>query len=99
MGCLNLGSLALGLIAWILPVVNLRSNNKNWMILSIASISACSISLLLQIIYTNYLVRINDWSALMDTMGAVVFAASVLFIVTILLNTTTILAYRKKAVK
>jgi len=37
-------------------------------------------------IYTKHLVDINDWSALMDTQGAVVFAASVLLVITIVLN-------------
>ncbi|WFA09061.1 hypothetical protein [Tissierella sp. Yu-01] len=93
---LMLGSLVLGLISWILPIVNLRSNNKNWIILSIVSISACSISLLFQIFYTHYLVKINDWSSLMDTIGAVFFAATVLFTVTIILNVITLFIYIKR---
>ncbi|WP_100407578.1 hypothetical protein [Bacillus solitudinis] len=40
-GLLNLGSLVLGLIAWILPIVNLtrdkKQENKNWFALSIIS--------------------------------------------------------------
>ena len=48
---LNLGSLALGLIAWFLPIVNLarhaKPGNKNWIIYSMSSISACAISVFL----------------------------------------------------
>ena len=93
MGLLNLGSLLFGLIAWILPVMNLvkskKTENKNWAVLSLASVGACVISLWMQIIYTNYLVNISDWSALMDTFHAVVFASSVLIVVTAVLNIVT----------
>ncbi len=58
-GLLNLGSLVLGLIAWILPVVNLmryeKHDRKNWVALSITSISACAISLCFQTFYNNHL--------------------------------------------
>jgi hypothetical protein len=48
-GLLNLGSLVLGLIAWILPVANLmrygKRDHRAWIVPSIMSISACAISL------------------------------------------------------
>lgn len=100
MGWLNVGSLVLGLIAWILPIVNLTSydkhNNRNWIVLSIMSISACAIALCFQIIYNNHLVKIEDWSALMDTSGALASVSAVLLIVTILLNSFTMLVHRAK---
>jgi len=100
---LNLGSLVLGLIAWILPVVNLmrfkKHGNRNWVTFSVISISACAISLYFQIFYAYHLVKIEDWSALMDTMGAVAFVAAVLLIVTIILNAITLLVYRDRAAK
>jgi cytochrome c oxidase subunit 4 len=47
-GWLNLGSLLLGLVAWVLPVVNLMHHNKadhrNWVVFSVASVGACAIS-------------------------------------------------------
>ena len=90
MGYLNLGSLLLGLTAWALPIVNLvkrnRSKHKKWYILSLSSLCACAASLLMQIFYTNYLIRIEDWSALMDTNNAVVLASTVLFLVALILN-------------
>ncbi|MBS4210000.1 hypothetical protein [Bacillus sp. FJAT-50079] len=98
-GLLNLGSLVLGLIAWTLPLVNLihykKNDNKNWAAFSIISISACAISLCFQIFYHYHLVKIEDWSALMDITGAVVFAATVLLIVTIILNSLNLIVYRK----
>ncbi|KKO53455.1 hypothetical protein [Paenibacillus sp. DMB20] len=97
---LNLGSLVLGLIAWILPVVNLvryeKHEHRSWGILSIMSISACAISLCLQIFYNYHLVKIEDWAALLDTTGAVAFVAAVLLIVTIILNAITLIIYRDR---
>ena len=102
-GLLNLGSLVLGLIAWILPVVNLmrykKHDHRNWVALSIMSISACAISLCFQIFYNYHLVKIEDWSALMDTTGAVAFVAAVLLIVTIILNAITLIVYRDRTAK
>jgi cytochrome c oxidase subunit 4 len=101
MGCglLNLGSLLLGLIAWIIPVVNLVKNNnteqKNRTIFSLSSMSACAISLCLQIFYQNHLVKIEDWSALMDTSNAVALVSSILLVGTIALNAITLFVYRK----
>lgn len=102
-GLFNLGSFVLGLIAWILPVVNIirykKDSHRNWVTLSIMSISACAISLYFQIFYAYHLVKIADWSALMDTMGAVTFVSTVLLIVTIILNAITLIVYRDKTPK
>lgn len=103
LGLLNLGSLALGLIAWILPVVNLMRRGKhdhgNWIVLSVISLSACAISLCFQIFYNYHLVQIADWSALMDTTGVVACVAAVLLIITIILNTITLIVYRDRTAK
>ncbi len=100
---LNLGSLVLGLAAWILPVVNLMQHNKadhrNWVVFSVASVSACAISLCMQIFYTNHLVKIEDWSALMDTSQAVALIAALLLVVTIILNAITLVVYYGKKLK
>ena len=98
---LNLGSLVLGLIAWTLPIVNLmrykNHNRKNWSTLSIMSLSACAISLYLQIVYAFNLVKIGSLSNLIES--AWVDASSVLLIVTLLLNIITIIVYRDKTTK
>ena len=62
----------------------------------IASISACVIALYFQILYNNYLVRIEDWSALMDTSKSVVQLSFLLAIVTIVLNIISAIVYIKK---
>ena len=103
MGLLNVASFVLGLTAWILPAMNLMryrsNNNKNWITLSMLSLSACAISLCFQIFYNYHLVKIEDWGALMDTMYAVVFAATVLLIVTIILNAINLIIYRNITTK
>ncbi|MBM6618070.1 hypothetical protein JR050_10415 [Bacillus sp. RD4P76] len=102
-GWLNVGSLVLGLIAWILPILKLTRNNKqennNWIVFSIMSISACAVSLCFQILYTYHLVKIKDWGALSDTTSAVAFAATVLLLVTITLNAFTLVVYRNRIAK
>lgn len=98
---LNIGSLVFGLIAWVLPVVNLsqgkRSDYRHWTILSVVSVSACAASLCMQIFYQEYLVKIQDWSALMDTTHAVAWVSIILLAVTIVLNIITFVVYHKNA--
>ena len=88
----------MGLISWIIPLVMIiryqKRILKNWTALPVISISACAISLCFQIFYHYYLVKIEDWSALMDTMGAVVVAAVVLLVITLILNGITLIMYR-----
>lgn len=100
---LNPASLILGIIAWVLPIINIfkhkKNNNENWATLSIISMSTCAISICFQLIYNNHLVVIGDLSALMDIIGTSVFLSSVLLIITIILNVTTLFIYRNKAEK
>jgi len=95
----NVGSLVLGLVAWVLPIINLAKYNKeknnNWIVLLFASMSACAISVLFQIVYQRHLVQIEDWSAIMDTIWGVLFVSTVLIAITITLNLFTIIKYRK----
>ncbi|MFP3919447.1 hypothetical protein U5N28_16725 [Lysinibacillus telephonicus] len=102
-GLLNLGSFMLGLVAWILPIVNLlkykNNDNRNWIMLSILSFSACAIALGFQVFYINHKVNVEDWTALMDTMEAVAFASAVLLIFTFVLNAITLIVYRIRTAK
>lgn len=94
---LNSGSFIFGVIAWILPAYNLmrknKANHKGWAALSIASVSACAVSLLLQLFEVNHRVGKQDWSALMDTSKAIAAVAGLLLAVTIILNTVVVLVY------
>lgn len=88
-GVLNLGSLALGLIAWIVPVrymARRAAGGRRTGRPAVVSLGCCALSLWLQIWYSHHLVEIQDWSALLDTSGAVHKAAAVLLGITLLLN-------------
>ncbi|MCL2016775.1 MAG: hypothetical protein FWG68_11075 [Defluviitaleaceae bacterium] len=52
-------------------------------------------AILLQIVYQNYLVRIEDWSAIMDTSWGVVFVSAVLLMGAVSLNALAFLKYRR----
>jgi cytochrome c oxidase subunit 4 len=99
MSWLNVGSLLLGLSAWALPII--ASFKKQVMsqtthtVYVLCSISAAAFALLLQMLYTWYLVTIDDFGALSDTTYAVVFASFVLLVITIFLN---VLSMRERAV-
>ncbi|SIO24585.1 hypothetical protein SAMN05878443_2160 [Carnobacterium alterfunditum] len=96
-GWLNWGSLVLGSIAWIIPIFNIMrhkkiGNSNSLMILF--SMGACAIALWFQISYNNYLVEINDLSAIMDTIGTLNWVTAVLLVVTITLNIISIASNR-----
>ena len=90
----------MGLIAWILPVVSIKKRNKqghNWAVFTVSSMTACAVSLCMQIIYMNRLVYIDDWWALYDTSYFVANASIILLVVTILLNAAVMFIYRNKS--
>jgi len=89
---LNILSFAFGLLSWALGIAAVWKYHNPW--LSSASLSVTGLSLLLQLMEVLRRVRLQDWSALMDTMEAVVTAAKLLLIVTLALN---ILASLRKA--
>lgn len=98
-GLLNFGSLILGVVAWIIPVVAVlgaKQKDKRWLALSISSFSACAIAVCLQIFYTYHLVMIQDWTALMDTVGTMALVSGVLVSVTILLNALALFFRNRK---
>ena len=96
----NVGSLLLGLIAWILPTINLAKYNKakhrNWIVLLFASMSACTISVLFQIVYQRHLVQIEDWSAIMDTSHGLVVVSTILVVTTIAVNIVCLFIYHRR---
>ena len=97
---LNLGSLLLWLIAWFLPIISLarrnRAKNQILIIYSTSSVSACAISLYMQILYQNHLVKIEDWSAISDTSGGLVIVSAVLLVTTLVLNTILLVKFKEK---
>ena len=89
----HLLSLLLGLVSWGLGIRALLHPRQSWCCL--LSLLSCSLSLLLQLVQARGLVLLGDWSALMDTMDAVLSAAFLLVAVTAVLN--LIALFRAKA--
>ena len=83
---LNVGSLGLGLFAWSVAGIALIRKSKYRYGMSVCSFSMCVLSLLFQLAQVKYLVEIGDFSAIEDTIDAVVFAAVILTVITIALN-------------
>lgn len=78
----SIGSISLGVMAWLIPCFAI-SKIKNFQELYqkvFFSFFCCILALVLQLLEINYRVQINDLSAVMDTIAAVVFAAVVLVI-------------------
>ncbi len=99
---LSLGSLLLGLIAWIVPFLAIKYPRKDavkncWFI--IVSFSACVASLCLQLLEINHRVQIQDWSALMDTIGTLIWLAVILAVITFILNIMVLVMCCEKETK
>lgn len=91
---LNVGSAVLGLISWALPVLYLvKRKAGNWGVFSAASIGACAAALCMQLFYTDHLVKIRDWSALMDTSRAVARVCAALLVITLVLNAVSFVVH------
>lgn len=80
----NLLSLLLGLVSWGLGAAAVIRPGIRWT--SSVSLLSCCVSLLLQLAEVHRLTELGDWSALMDTMDAVLAAAILLMAVTAVLN-------------
>ncbi|PKM69982.1 MAG: hypothetical protein CVU94_01330 [Firmicutes bacterium HGW-Firmicutes-19] len=87
---LNVGSLILGSIAWILPIVGLLFFRKKYLQssfgLAALSFAVCAIAIFFQMMYHQYLIDINDMSALLDTSKVVTNISGILLIFTGILN-------------
>ncbi len=94
---LTAGSLLLGLAAWALPLARpgwvLRRGGRGES-LSLLSGLACALSLTLQLLEIRHRVALQDWSALLDTLGPLTQAAVTLVAVTFLLNLAALAAVR-----
>ena len=85
-GWLNVGSLLLGIAAWLLPVVYLVRGRRG-AALPALSFGACGGALYLQIVQTGLLVDAPwGWATIEDTAQGVSTAATALVAVTVLMN-------------
>lgn len=80
----NLLSLLLGLTSWGFGLGAILKPGVQW--LSPASFLGCGVSLMFQLAEIRRRVGLQDWSALLDTMDAVLLAAGILLSFTFLLN-------------
>lgn len=78
-------SLLLGLAAWALPFMAMSRRLRLGKALAASSL-CCSASLWCQLVYQDHLITVQDWSALLDTSGALVRVAAVLVVITALLQ-------------
>lgn len=92
-GMLNLASIVLGLIGWAVPVFQLgrmvKSGTGTGRYGHILSMGACALAIWCQIRYNEYLIDIEDWGAIMDTIDAVRKVALFLLVTTLVVNLVT----------
>ena len=86
--------LLLGFIAWAFPVISLISK-KHPKLLS-PSLLFCAASLYMALCHTHALVEKGDWAAIEDTFGGILFGATVLVAVTLILNVIALIKRNKK---
>lgn len=91
----NLGSLILGLAAWVLPVLSLGKKDR-FVLCCLGSFGCCIFSLLFQVFEVKNRVNLADWSALMDTMHAVTLAAVIMVAVAVISNVSVLLCCGKR---
>ena len=81
--------LLLGLTAWGIPAVYFsrrKPGGDRAGLACLLSMAACAGALFLQVLYNKHLVELQDWSALMDTSGAVAWVSALLLAVTLILD-------------
>lgn len=83
-GWFNLGSILLGVLALVFPMLALALRHKNNLstALTHASYFAALITLLFQIIYQNHLAEIGDFGAIRDTSDSLAWV-SVQFVIAV----------------
>lgn len=86
----NIGSVVFGLAAWVLPIVAKGRTDKSDLVkFIVASFASCAISIVLQLFEIQRRVQLNDFSAIMDTIGTVCWVSLALVVITTLLNYST----------
>lgn len=93
----NLGSFVLGIISWMIPVSLMllpKSKNNAVLGLSMTSFTCCGAALILQLFEIRNRVLLGDWTAIMDTIDLICWAAVGLTVVTVILNAV---ALKKKS--
>lgn len=93
-------SIISGFSALLFPFIILFLCNKInytiYTVLTVASFVSCTTSICTQLFSTSYLVRLKDWSALMDTSQGIAIISLWLLCVTSVFNIAVSLIYFKK---
>lgn len=84
-------SLALGLIAWVIPLLTVTGRQFPWLrsrsaALIIASFSACAIALVVTLFDLRHWIALGDWPAIDDVYSSMPWVGVILVAVTIVLN-------------
>lgn len=89
-----LASLSLGLLAWFLAIMCLSRHHFGP--INLFSLSACALSLLLQLIEIDHLVNdLEDFSTIMDTIQPIILAGCVMLVVTFILNSIALVSTKR----
>ena len=91
----NLGSIIFGLVAWSSAGIAI-AKSKQAQTLSTVSFAACIVSLFLRLLEVFNRVNLGDYAAIEDTIYAVILAAILLIVVTIILNIVALLKCKKQ---
>lgn len=94
----NVLSLLLGLLSWLLPVIVLCRYVKgkaavSWM--TPVSFAACAAALIFQLAEFRRRAALADWAGIGDTADVTLWAAVILAVVAVLLNTLALHAARE----
>ena len=94
---LTIGSLLLGVGAWVLAAFAITASKANTSHRNTAlSFSFCAISLVFQLFEVGNRVNINDYAAIEDTIRAVLIASVALTVITIVLNAAAVVKVKRK---
>ncbi len=91
----NLGSIALGLAAWIFAGLGIWKT-KHSQVLALMSYICCSVSLVFQFCEINLRTDLSDYSAIEDTIEGIIYCAVRLILVTVVLNVVAIWRQRHR---
>ncbi len=93
---LSLGSIALGLLGILLPILSLKYN-KFQSLAPLFSLTCCSLAIWFQLLEIKHRVAISDFAAIEDTINAISSVSIMLIVITLAINLVVGLIPRKKA--
>ena len=87
---MNVSSIVLGLVGLIIPIIhfiNYKKFSKKYNgLVHIISFVSCGVAIVFQNIYTDYLLKIEDWTAILDTYSTITKISIILLAIITALN-------------